>query len=90
VLGNQIVIPHTVPENGARELGMCLAKVSQGFTSQGQVYRYVVVISAIDKKMHIQPMMQLLKIASDPKVIQRLDQATDKQALLAIIREYKK
>jgi mannitol/fructose-specific phosphotransferase system IIA component (Ntr-type) len=40
--------------------------------------------------MHIQPMMQLLKIASDPKVIQRLDQATDKQALLAIIREYKK
>lgn len=90
VLGNQIVIPHTVPENGARELGMCLAKVSQGFTSQGQVYHYVVVISAIDKKMHIQPMMQLLKIASDPKVIQRLDQATDKQALLAIIREYKK
>lgn len=90
VLGNQIVIPHTVPENGARELGMCLAKVQQGFTSQGQSYRYVVVISPIDKKMHIQPMMQLLKIASDPKVIQRLDQAQDKESLLAIIQDFKK
>lgn len=90
LLGNQIVIPHTVPENGALELGMCLAKVKQGFISQNQTYRYVVVISAIDKKMHIQPMMQLLKIASDPKVIQRLDQAQDKEALLTIIQEFKK
>lgn len=90
VLGNQIVIPHTIPENGARELGMCLAKIPQGFSSQGQRYRYVVVISAIDKKMHIQPMMQLLKIASDPKTIQRLDQAQDKDALLAIIQDFKK
>lgn len=90
LLGNQIVIPHTVPENGALELGMCLAKVKQGFFSQNQTYRYVVVISAIDKKMHIQPMMQLLKIASDPKVIQRLDQAQDKEALLTIIQEFKK
>ena len=40
--------------------------------------------------MHIQPMMQLLKIASDPKVIQRLDQAQDKEALLTIIQEFKK
>lgn len=90
VLGNQIVIPHTIPENGALELGMCLAKIPQGFSSQGQCYRYVVVISAIDKKMHIQPMMQLLKIASDPKTIQRLDQAQDKDALLAIIQGFKK
>lgn len=90
VLGNQIVIPHTVPENGARELGMCLAKVQQGFTSQDQTYRYVVVISAIDKKLHIQPMMQLLKIASDPKTIQRLDRAQDKDSLLAIIQDFKK
>lgn len=90
VLGNQIVIPHTIPENGARELGMCLAKIPQGFSSQGQCYRYVVVISAIDKKMHIQPMMQLLKIASDPKTIQRLDQAQDKDALLAVIQDFKK
>ena len=90
VLGNQIVIPHTIPENGALELGMCLAKIPQGFSSQGQCYRYVVVISAIDKKMHIQPMMQLLKIASDPKTIQRLDQAQDKDALLVIIQGFKK
>lgn len=90
LLGNQIVIPHTVPENGARELGMCLAKVNQGFSSQNQFYRYVVVISAIDKKMHIQPMMQLLKIASDSKVIQRMDQAQDKDSLLEIIQEFRK
>lgn len=90
LLGNQIVIPHTVPENGARELGMCLAKVNQGFSSQNQRYRYVVVISAIDKKMHIQPMMQLLKIASDSKVIQRMDQAQNKDSLLEIIQEFRK
>lgn len=90
VLGNQIVIPHTIPEHGARELGMCLAKVSKGFSSQGQTYRYVVVISAIDKKLHIQPMMQLLKIASDPRAIERLDQAQNKEALLAIIQAFKK
>lgn len=90
LLGNQIVIPHTVPENGACELGMCLAKVNRGFSSQNQIYRYVVVISAIDKKMHIQPMMQLLKIASDSNVIQRLDQAQDKDSILEIIREFKK
>lgn len=90
LLGNQIVIPHTVPENGARELGMCLAKVTQGFTSQGQEYHYVVVISATDKKMHIQPMMQLLKIASDFELIKRLDSAKNKESLLEIIQEFKK
>lgn len=35
-------------------------------------------------------MMQLLKIASDPKTIQRLDQAQDKDALLAVIQDFKK
>lgn len=90
LLGNQIVIPHTVPENGTRSLGMCFAKVKQGFTSNDQTYRYVVVISAVDKKLHIQPMMQLLKIASDPKAIARLDQAEDKVAILSIISDFKK
>lgn len=90
LLGNQIVIPHTVPENGTRSLGMCFAKVKQGFTSNDQTYRYVVVISAVDKKLHIQPMMQLLKIASDPKAIARLDQAEDKAAILSIISDFKK
>ncbi|MDT2674374.1 BglG family transcription antiterminator [Enterococcus dongliensis] len=90
LLGNKIVIPHTVPENGANELGMCLAKVTQGFMSQGKTYHYVVVISATDKKMHIQPMMQLLKIASDPKIIRCLDNANDKESLLAIIQKFKK
>lgn len=90
LLGNQIVIPHTVPENGTRSLGMCFAKVKQGFTSNDQTYRYVVVISAVDKKLHIQPMMQLLKIASDQKTIARLDQAEDKSAILSIINDFKK
>lgn len=90
LLGNQIVIPHTVPENGTRSLGMCFAKVKQGFTSNDQTYRYVVVISAVDKKLHIQPMMQLLKIASDQKAIARLDQAEDKAAILSIISDFKK
>lgn len=90
LLGNQIVIPHTVPENGTRCLGMCFAKVKQGFTSNDQTYRYVVVISAVDKKLHIQPMMQLLKIASDQKAIARLDQAEDKAAILSIISDFKK
>ncbi|WP_313631119.1 BglG family transcription antiterminator [Enterococcus devriesei] len=90
LLGNRIVIPHTVPEHGARSLGMCFAKITQGFVSQNQRYYYVVVISATDRKQHIQPMMQLLKIASDPKIIERLDQAKNKQAILAIIEESKK
>jgi mannitol/fructose-specific phosphotransferase system IIA component (Ntr-type) len=35
-------------------------------------------------------MMQLLKIASDPRAIERLDQAQNKEALLAIIQAFKK
>ena len=49
MLGNQIVIPHTVPENGARGWECVGERYLEGFTSKGLVYRYVVVISAIDE-----------------------------------------
>ncbi|MGM0214350.1 BglG family transcription antiterminator [Enterococcus sp. AZ109] len=90
LLGNSVVIPHTIPENGTKSLGMSFAKVTKGFQSGDQRFYYVVVISAIDKKKHIQPMMELLKIASDPKMIGKLAAAADKEAILSVISAAKK
>lgn len=90
LLGNSIVIPHTIPENGTKSLGMCFAKVKQGFQSGEQRFYYVVAISAVDKKQHIQPMMELLKIASDSKMLDKLAAADSKEEILALIAAVKK
>lgn len=90
LLGNSIVIPHTVPENGTKSLGMCFTKVKQGFQSEDQCFYYVVVISAVDRKQHIQPMMELLKIASDKKMLEKLAAADNKAEILSVISAVKK
>ncbi|GCF92441.1 PTS sugar transporter subunit IIA [Enterococcus florum] len=90
LLGNTIVIPHTIPENGTKRLGMCFAKIDQGFASGTERFYYVVAISAVDKKQHIQPMMELLKIASDETMLQKLAAAISKEEILAIISAVKK
>lgn len=90
VLGESIVIPHTMPENGAKKLGMSLVKVPGGFTSNQKEYKYVVAISAVDKHRHIQPMMQLLKIASSKETLKRLDDSQTAKEIIDILTELKK
>lgn len=85
ILGNNIVIPHSSPVNGSKKLGMSFVKVKHGFSSGEQTYRYVVTISAVDKKQHIRPMMELLKIASNPMIITQLDAAQTSEEIELII-----
>lgn len=89
ILGEQIVIPHTAPENGAKQLGMCFAKLKHHFLSNGRRYHYVVVVSAVDRQTHIKPMMELLKLATTPTLMEKMDTAQTSEEVLAVLEQLK-
>ncbi|MBB6449934.1 transcriptional antiterminator/mannitol/fructose-specific phosphotransferase system IIA component (Ntr-type) [Geomicrobium halophilum] len=65
VIGPNIAIPHAPPEEGVNEVGMSLLRLKEKvqFTSEHGIH-LIIIIAAVDKKQHINALMQLMKLAS--------------------------
>lgn len=89
-IGEHIAIPHATPEEGVKKVGMSLLKIRNGvaYGEENHQIHLMVMIAAIDKKQHIHALMQLMKIASSSSLLPKLIQASSKQYLHKLIREY--
>lgn len=86
ILGRSILIPHTFPENGALKSGMSFVRCSTGINENLGTFKYIVVISAADKKTHIPAMRQLLRLSTNQEALQQIDSAKDPSEIIQLLQ----
>ncbi|MEW4207371.1 BglG family transcription antiterminator [Priestia megaterium] len=88
VLRLNVAIPHASPEDGVQAVGMSLLKLKEGLLCGEQKVHFIVVIAAIDKKKHLNAMLQLMKLAEMNGVINEMKQLNEKYKIYEIIKTY--
>lgn len=84
-----IAIPHAKPQDGVNAVGMSLLKIKNGLaTAHERKLHLVVVIAAVDKKQHLDALMQLMKIASMNEVIEELVELDTAEAIGELIKAH--
>lgn len=84
-----VAIPHASPDDGVHAVGMSLLRIKDGisFDDQHKVH-FVVVIAAVDKKQHLNALLQLMKLASMNEVINKTIHVNSQSEVYQIIQEY--
>ncbi|MCJ7989766.1 BglG family transcription antiterminator [Priestia sp. OVS21] len=88
VLRLNVAIPHASPEDGVQAVGMSLLKLKEGLLCGEQKVHFIVVIAAIDKKKHLNAMLQLMKLAEMNGVINEMKQLNEKYKIYEIIKTH--
>ncbi|MBU8754765.1 BglG family transcription antiterminator [Priestia megaterium] len=83
-----VAIPHASPEDGVQAVGMSLLKLKEGLLCGEQKVHFIVVIAAIDKKKHLNAMLQLMKLAEMNGVINEMKQLNEKYKIYEIIKTH--
>ncbi|KRD99446.1 BglG family transcription antiterminator [Priestia megaterium] len=88
VLRLNVAIPHASPEDGVQAVGMSLLKLKEGLLCGEQKVHFIVVIAAIDKKKHLNAMLQLMKLAEMNGIINEMKRLNEKYKIYEIIKTH--
>ncbi|MBE5098977.1 BglG family transcription antiterminator [Priestia aryabhattai] len=88
VLRLNVAIPHASPEDGVQAVGMSLLKLKEGLWCGEQKVHFIVVIAAIDKKKHLNAMLQLMKLAEMNGIINEMKRLNEKYKIYEIIKTH--
>lgn len=91
IVGEEVAIPHSRPENGVNEVGMSLLKLSQPtylLNDENNRVKIFICLAAIDNQTHLKALAQLTKLLSDPDKLGELKVAQTKQEIIDLVSEY--
>ena len=91
VIAPQIALPHARPEQGVNLVGMsmlCLDESVSFSDKKEHDVRLLVVLAAVDNESHLQALMQLSELLSEPKAEELIMNATKVEQVLDVINEY--
>ena len=88
ILTDGVATPHTRPENGAIKTGFSFLKLKEGvvFPSTDVPVTLLFTLSAADADSHIEAIMRLADILGDDDKLEQLNQVTNKEEFLNIIK----
>ncbi|GGC88914.1 BglG family transcription antiterminator [Enterococcus wangshanyuanii] len=89
-IGKGIALPHARPEDGVKQLGMSLLKVSEPIELLDDPKHEITIficLAAIDNEMHLKALASLTKILSNKDNLEKLLAATDQQTIMALLKE---
>lgn len=88
ILGEEVAIPHALPNEGVNKIGISLLIVRNGFLySRSQSLKIVFMIAPIDKKQHNQAIIDILTIAESSETIEKMTSTQEKQEILTLLKE---
>lgn len=86
VLQKNIAIPHAETERGVKQLGMSLLYIKNGIPNfDGSRLNYIVVIAATDKKKHFTALIELMELAGNKSVLNKIADCKDEEEIYQII-----
>ncbi|MGM0168872.1 hypothetical protein IGI39_004627 [Enterococcus sp. AZ135] len=88
ILGEEVAIPHALPADGVKKIGISLLIVREGFYyARDHALKLVFFIAPIDKKQHNQAIIDILTIAESQEIIDKLTNTDDKREVFKILKE---
>ncbi|WP_194165561.1 BglG family transcription antiterminator [Oceanobacillus sp. CFH 90083] len=89
MLASRIAIPHAKPEEGVLKLGMSLLNLKEPVEfPNGQRMNLICFIAAEDKEKHINPLLQLRRLAEDEHLVDQIKKAGSVEKMEKIIRDF--
>lgn len=91
IVGEEIAIPHSRPENGVNKVSMSLLKLSNPthlLNDEKNSVKIFICLAAIDNQTHLKALAQLTKLLSDPVKLAALKAAETKQEIIDMVTEY--
>ncbi|MFK4568180.1 BglG family transcription antiterminator [Enterococcus sp. UD-01] len=89
-IGKGIALPHARPEDGVKQLGMSLLKVSQPVYLLDDPKHEITIficLAAIDNEMHLKALANLTKILSTKENLEKLLAASDQKMIMELLKE---
>ena len=86
VLGEELAIPHALPECGVSKLGVSLLFVREGvrFSKEDRVH-FLFVIAPIDKEQHIEMLYEIMNLAEDLSRLEKMKEAMNEHQLYQLV-----
>lgn len=91
IVGQEVAIPHSRPENGVNKVGMSLLKLAEPtylLNEEKNSVKIFICLAAIDNQTHLKALAQLTKLLSDPAKLGELKAAQTKQEIIDLVSEY--
>lgn len=89
VIFDKVALPHTVPEAGAKKLGMGITTLSSEVNILGNVpVKYIFTLSALDSKQHLNAMTQFIALLESEDFFYVLDNEEDPLFVFQWITEF--
>lgn len=91
IVGEEVAIPHSRPENGVNKVGMSLLKLTHPthlLNEEKNSVKIFICLAAIDNQTHLKALAQLTKLLSDPEKLGKLKAAKTKQDIIDLVSEY--
>ncbi|GKS54865.1 hypothetical protein IGJ91_001407 [Enterococcus sp. DIV0765f] len=89
-IGKGIALPHARPEDGVKEIGMSLLKVTDPVLlsdDEKHPIQLFICLAAVDNEMHLKALASLTKILSNKERLASLLEAKDVEEIIHVIKE---
>ncbi|EAC7063357.1 BglG family transcription antiterminator [Listeria monocytogenes] len=88
IIGEDIAIPHAMPNAGVNRLAMSLLVVKNGvYFSETEQVHFVIVIAPVDKEQHIEALYQIVHLAENHQILDDLLENVTKEKIMQTINQ---
>lgn len=90
VFRNQLALPHTEPEKGARGVAMSLGIFKKGIVAKtGETIHFIVLLASNNKEKHVDALLEIMDLAGRDTVLSDLLACNDKSQVWRLLRLYR-
>lgn len=90
LLGDDVAIPHAMPEYGVKELGVSLLYIRRGVEfARNQPMHFVFVLALVDKEKHIEMLYEIMNLAEDNELLNEMKNVRNEQQLYDLVVQEK-
>ncbi|GBD65733.1 putative transcriptional regulator [Tetragenococcus halophilus subsp. halophilus] len=90
VFRNQLALPHTEPEKGARGVAMSFGIFKKGIVAKtGETTHFIVLLASNNKEKHVDALLEIMDLAGRDTVLSDLLACNDKSQVWRLLRLYR-
>ncbi|MCO7025916.1 BglG family transcription antiterminator [Tetragenococcus halophilus] len=90
VFRNQLALPHTEPEKGARGVAMSFGIFKKGIVAKtGETIHFIVLLASNNKEKHVDALLEIMDLAGRDTVLSDLLACNDKSQVWRLLRLYR-
>ncbi len=88
VLGENLAMPHSRPENGVKKTGLSFLKLNKPVNYGENKINLIFILAAKDSETHINILLSLSSLFQNKESLENLSNLTSKEEIIKIFKKY--